>query len=247
VEGTGVGGSYSLSVNPVTVSESAGLATFNIVLSRAPGTGQNVTVNYKTSNRAALAGVDYSAVSGILTFNAGEVQRSVSVPITNDAAPEGWEAFALTLTSAVAEPVTVKGTIKDDDEGSTLPLCGKPNYDKATETAVFVWNDCETNVWHIRGTGGGKTASFQGTLSSAQTLLGVVGFSLESGDILALPNFAFNVPGTTQDGFDFQLPPGAEACFHVTSPDVAKVLIGSNRVPSRTALNLPDYGTCTSP
>jgi hypothetical protein len=180
-----------------------------------------------------------------LTFGAGETEKSVSVPIIDDAVPEGWEAFVLTLDSTVTDTVTAKASIRDNDTGTIMPLCGKPNYDKATETAVFLWNDCGTNVWHVRATGGGQTLTYKGSLSSTQTLAGLTAFSMESGDVLPPPNFTFNVAGTNQDGFDFSLPQGAQACFDLTAPATAQALVGANRVAADSALSLPGYGGCT--
>jgi hypothetical protein len=141
--------------NP-NVTEAAGTAVFTVTLSPAPASGQQVQVNYQTANGSAMAGSDYTATSGTLTFPAGETRRTVAVPITDDALRENDETFSLNLTSGVAKAVTATATIVDNDRVGTLPACGTPAYSIATESLVLIWNDCNTTDWHLRATGGGQ-------------------------------------------------------------------------------------------
>src|SRR5262249_41687553 len=69
----------TLTINDVTVTESAGSAVFTVSLSAA--SGWTVTVSYATQNSTAIAGSDYTATSGTLTFAPGQTSKTVSVPI----------------------------------------------------------------------------------------------------------------------------------------------------------------------
>ena len=71
---------------------------FAVTLDRAP-TGA-VTVEYATSDGTATAGEDYTATSGTLTFAAGETQKTVPVPVLDDAIDEGEETLTLRLSNA---------------------------------------------------------------------------------------------------------------------------------------------------
>ena len=57
-----------------------------------------MTVGYGTSNGTA-GGYDYTAVSGNLTFAAGETVKTVRVPIINDTTAEPKEDFFFNLTN----------------------------------------------------------------------------------------------------------------------------------------------------
>ena len=57
-----------------------------------------VTVDYATSDGTATAGQDYTATSGTLTFGSGETEKSFTIPILDDALPEGVEYLRLTLS-----------------------------------------------------------------------------------------------------------------------------------------------------
>ena len=46
-----------------------------------------MSVNYSTANGTALAGSDYQAVSGTLTFKKGETGKSILVPVIGGVLP----------------------------------------------------------------------------------------------------------------------------------------------------------------
>jgi chitinase len=93
----------ALFVRDATVDEKAGSASIPVLLGGPSGraSASTVTVNYATSNAGAIAGTDYTATSGTLTFAPGETVKNVVVDITDDTdtTPEPIERFALTLSS----------------------------------------------------------------------------------------------------------------------------------------------------
>jgi hypothetical protein len=246
VEGTGSTAPYLVSVGDESVSEAAGSVSFDVALSPAPGAGQAVQVSYQTADETATAGTDYTATSGTLTFGPGETAKSISVPITDDTLSEADETFGLALTGTATNEATAHATIVDDDTAVTPPACGAPTpaYNKATETAVFLWNDCGTSQWHVRATAGGQSVSFQGSLTASPAFASLTPFSFETSDRLP-PNFVMNVSGTAQDGIDFSLPAGGQGCFSVNAPAGATVIAGANRVAISGGVSLPGFEPCT--
>ena len=67
---------------------------------------------------STTAGQDYTAASGTLTFNPGEIAKTVSVPVLNNAIDDGGETMTLTLSNAdnarIAD-ATATGTIENTD------------------------------------------------------------------------------------------------------------------------------------
>jgi uncharacterized repeat protein (TIGR01451 family) len=91
-------------------------AVFTVALS-APS-GRTVTVNYSTANDTALAGSDYAPKSGLLTFNVGETNKVIIVPVTGDTAIEPDETFFVNLSNpgnAALGDSQGLGTIINDD------------------------------------------------------------------------------------------------------------------------------------
>ena len=89
---------------------------FTVSLSQA-ATGP-VTVAYATADGTALAGQDYVAKSGTITFAAGETQKTVSVTVNGDRVAELNETLALRLsapTGATVADGAAAGTILTDD------------------------------------------------------------------------------------------------------------------------------------
>ncbi|WP_167335410.1 Calx-beta domain-containing protein [Pedobacter kyungheensis] len=111
----------SISASPVSINETDGTATFTVILSDAI---QNAfTVDYTTANGTALAGLDYAATSGTLTFPAGSAAGTTltfSVPINDDNLVEPDETFNGTIANVTGGLVTIADssatvTITDND------------------------------------------------------------------------------------------------------------------------------------
>ncbi len=103
--------------NPAAVSPSSGQTsiTFTVDLDFAAATA--VTVNYTTVDGTAIAGTDYTATSGTLTFEPGETSQTITVPVLTDANASGTLTFSLDLSSpssnAVLDGGQATGTITD--------------------------------------------------------------------------------------------------------------------------------------
>ena len=91
---------------PEPASGSAPMA-FTVVLSNAYTVP--VTVNFQTADGTATAGQDYTATSGTLSFPAGALIQTISIPVLSDAdAAESDENFTVTLSTPVSG--TISGT-----------------------------------------------------------------------------------------------------------------------------------------
>ena len=112
-----VRGPVGIAVADAHVEEDAGaVLAFAVTLSRAAS--GTLTVDYATSDGSAQAGVDYTAASGTLTFQAGESSRTIEVGVLDDAHDEGEETLTLTLSNASGGLLTdgeATGTIENRD------------------------------------------------------------------------------------------------------------------------------------
>ena len=104
--------------------ENGGVAT--ITVTRAGTTVGAVTVDYASSDGSALDGADYSAVSGTLSWPGGDgADKTFTVPILDDALPEGSETIDLALSAptggaTLGVPSTATLTIIDDEANLQL-------------------------------------------------------------------------------------------------------------------------------
>ena len=100
---------------------------------------QDATATWSTANGTAMAGSDYTAVTGgTLTVAAGSTSANITVTVTQDTTDEKAETFTVTLTlsgqpHATLATATATGTIADDDPsvvsitaGSTAVTEGSP-------------------------------------------------------------------------------------------------------------------------
>ena len=112
-----VAGPVGIAVSDARVAEAEGaLLAFAVMLSgAASGT---VTVDYATADGSAQAGVDYTAASGTLTFQAGESSKTIEVAVLDDDHDEGDETLTLTLSNVSGGQLTdaeASGTIENHD------------------------------------------------------------------------------------------------------------------------------------
>ena len=101
--------------------------------------GSPVTVDYRTANETAFAGIDYTAASGTLTIDVGETAGSVEIQTLDDDAKELEERLSLHLSSAANASLVsnaVVGTILDNDVPPELAVEGGVSAEG--EPAVFI-------------------------------------------------------------------------------------------------------------
>ena len=149
-EGTGLirNDDVSAGISDVTIREGdlgTKNAVFTVSLSR-PQRGGNVTVQFATADGTGIAGLDYVATSGLLTFAPGVVSRTIIVPITDDRLNETAETFVVNLSS-------VTGAVLNDSQGAGLILDNDPR------PAISIRDASVTE--------GTATATFTVTLSAA--------------------------------------------------------------------------------
>ena len=86
-----------------SVNESSNTATITVIRTgNDPGT--TATVNYSVTGGTAIAGVDFTAVSGSLTFGPGVTSRTFTIPITAHTSALPDKTVTLNLTSPYSPP-----------------------------------------------------------------------------------------------------------------------------------------------
>jgi uncharacterized repeat protein (TIGR01451 family) len=180
------GGTLAFSSDSYSVSESGGSAT--ITITRTGGSAGTATVLFSTSDGTASTS-DYTPVSQTLTFNDGEVSKTINVLINNDNVSESNETVNLTLSNAggtgqLGAPSTAVLTINDDDAQPALSI-----------------ND----VTQAEGNSGTTAFNFTVTLSAASEQTVTVSYATANGtatapgDYTAIPNTVLTfAPGQTQ-------------------------------------------------
>jgi hypothetical protein len=125
-----VGGDIRVAALSTPTSEPAGQVTVEVT--RTGDTLAPAAVAYRTADRTAVAGRDYTAVSGTLQFFENQRSKTVTIPISQDADVEGTEALALVLgpSSGGAVVETHEHTIElvDDDRPASVPDTTRPSF-----------------------------------------------------------------------------------------------------------------------
>ncbi|MTJ37239.1 Calx-beta domain-containing protein, partial [Dolichospermum sp. UHCC 0260] len=169
-----------ITINNISVSEgNSGTKTGTVTVNLNAVTDKTVTVNYTTANNNAIAGIDYTATSGQLSFAPGETTKTFNVNILGDNIAEANKSFFVNLsnpTNAIIDPNAGQGivTITDDEPhpiilgGNSLPnpaitltvnTTADQNDGTATNglslrDAILIANADTTNDYIINLTGG---------------------------------------------------------------------------------------------
>ena len=185
-----VTGPPAISVSDATVQEAEGaVLVFTATLSHA--SSRTVTVDYATSDGTAVAGSDYTAASGALTFNAGDTSQTVQVTVLTDSEDEGQETLTLTLSNpsqATLDDASGAGAIENGESSSgtvvnSLPnglpnVSGTPQVGETltTDTSNIDDEDGLTNVSYsyqwIRSEDGNADTDIEDATDSTYTLTG---------------------------------------------------------------------------
>lgn len=92
------------------VEENVGTAL--ITVERINGSDGIISVDYATSNDTAIAGADYTATSGTLTFGDGVTEATFEVAIRDDNRFENEEELFLTLSNEMGTTIVAPNPVK---------------------------------------------------------------------------------------------------------------------------------------
>jgi hypothetical protein len=203
-------GALQFSASNYTIAENGGAVT--ITVTRTGGTAGEVTVQYLTGPSSAVAGSDYTATSGVLSWGAGDAgAKSFTIPVIDDTTTENTETFFVTLNNptggaTLGAPATSTVTITDNDvatgpcgsagnawqgNAGTYVCSGSCNPTPSPQT-LSVNGDVVTISPHHAG----GAATFQGcgnTLTSQSSTLTYFGQSNHTNTITRGGNTLFSV------------------------------------------------------
>lgn len=133
-----VNGGVHMSGALYTVSESAGSVALTV--ERTGGDTGIVSVTYSTENNAAVAGKDYTAVSGTLTWASGDgSNKTITVPIINTKTT-ATKSFFILLKA-------VGGTLLGEHTSATIDITpASSSTPPAATKLISQWVGCNESV-----------------------------------------------------------------------------------------------------
>jgi uncharacterized delta-60 repeat protein len=195
------------------VRETNGLVP--ILVQRFGGASSSVQVNYATANGTAVAGVNYTAVSGILTFNAGETLAMISLPLLYDPQVTGNLALTMSLSSPsagvqLASPSNTVIVVQDADAGLSFTTPASSVYKNAGSAVITVVCSnpgVEPLSVHYSTTNGTAVAGVDYTATSG-TLVFTGGVGTNTFSVPILTNSLVNGNHTLTVSLSNPTPPG---------------------------------------
>ncbi|EQB87807.1 cation transporter-like permease [Clostridium punense] len=176
--------------NPTSYSigEKGGSATLTV--KRTGSSNGLATVDYATSDGTAVAGRDYTSVSGTLTFASGQTSKTISIPVKDNLTYDGDRFLNITLSNPSGDMVLGSQnvailTIEDDE--FMLNYAAGPNGTIIGNTSQTVTHSLSgTEVTAVPNPGYHFVSWSDGVTTPSRTDSNVVG------DINVIANFAIN-------------------------------------------------------
>jgi uncharacterized delta-60 repeat protein len=150
-------GALSLFVDdPVVLEGYSGITLLGFTVSLSqPSFTTIVKVNYATSNGTGTAGIDFTGVSGTITFGNGETKHFVMVPILANATQQSDRTLFVNLSGAIGATIVKAqgtGTIQDDDPAPAAATIAQYRlYSPITNEHLYT---TDTNEYAVLGTRG---------------------------------------------------------------------------------------------
>jgi parallel beta-helix repeat protein len=176
---TPIPGTLQFNSSSYSVNEAAGTAT--ITVNRGNGSSGAVTVQFATIAGSAVAGSDYTAVTGTLSWADGDLSsKTIVVPILEDILVEGNETFSLTLSNAtggalLGTQATTTVTIVDND---AVQIPGSVQFNNSSYSVNEGAGTATITVNRVNGSDGPVTVQYataSGTATSGSDFTATTG------------------------------------------------------------------------
>jgi hypothetical protein len=190
-------------------------------------------VDYATSDGTATAGSDYTAAAGTLSFAAGVLSKTFTVPVTNDSLGEPSETVNLALSNAVGALIgpraTAVLTITDNEPVVQFSVAAYTVLETGPAATITVSRTGGTAAFTVdyassngTATAGSDYTAAAGTLSFAAAVLSKTFTVPIANDSLDEPNETVNL--TLSNASGAAIGPRATAVLTITDNDTAGVL-----------------------
>lgn len=125
----------SFAINDVEAEEGNALV---FTVTKTGTTTQSHTISFATENQTAIAGSDYTATSGTLTFASNETSKTITVSTIEDSVIEPHESMYV----VISQPTN--GAIITDVKGEGAILNDDGNQPPTTNDDIFYVDRCST-------------------------------------------------------------------------------------------------------
>jgi uncharacterized delta-60 repeat protein len=223
----------------------SGVAT-NITIIRTDNTNLTSTVNFATADGTAVAGTDYVATNGLMTFTNGETSHTFSLRVIATTTVQPDKTVLLQLSNPtngiLVSPSAATLTIRDNSGSLVVPAGSTLLSESLMQNGIIDPNETVKMLFAFRVSGGTNVANLTATLLptngvTSPTPSGPVSYGpLIARGPSASQAFTFTANGTNGQNIaaTFQLANGAvnlgQAAFTYTLGTWTNVLVSTNAI-----------------
>jgi hypothetical protein len=161
----------ALSTSAYSITQNSGSAS--VTVTRMSGSSGSASVNYASSNQTAVAGTDYTAVNGTLTWSDGDMTaKTINVPVSNATPFAGNKSFTVALSNpgsgaAISTPGTATVTITGDQSVANSAPSGSLEFSAANYSVNESSGEVTVTVDRTGGSAGPISVNYSATNGTA--------------------------------------------------------------------------------
>jgi hypothetical protein len=165
-DGAAAAGSLELSSSTYSVAQNAGSTT--VTVNRTGGSSGAASVAYKTTSGTAVAGTDFTATSGTLTWAAGDAAaKTFSVAVSNASPFSGSKTFGIGLSGATGATLGNPGTATVGINGDAQVAVGSIQLSASSYSVAQSSGSLTVTVNRTGGSSGAVSVAYETTAGSA--------------------------------------------------------------------------------
>lgn len=215
-----------------------------LVLSKTNSTALTHSVTYSSAAGSAAAGTDFSSQSGTVSFAPAEMSKTISIPVTEDLAFEGQEAFTVSLSSptngASLGQLTATATINEDDPAPAFAIDDPA---AVTEFQPIVFTVTKANATALTHTVTYSTASGTATAGSDfSSVSGTLSFgSQETSKTITVNTIDDAALESATEAFTVQLSAPSAGAIIADASGIGTISDNDSQVPGSSTVSSSEY------
>lgn len=241
-----------------TSGGSSTIVRYEASITSSPGFTTLQPFSFESGDSIVIAPDSTRADIVMLMINAGQdgvdmiVDDAAETCFDLAVAPPGTDVMLGSKRKSVSVPIDLHDQTACTmvDPPPTAGDCGPPvpAFDGASDDAIVVWRDCDSDRFHLRA-GAASWTRYLGNVTSTGTLSDVVAIAVELDDIVELTNdntidFSLGLKQPFFDGFDFTGSCGDTLTLDVALPGKATIVVGADRTPATSPIVLSSLPFC---
>jgi hypothetical protein len=167
----------------------ASTATIDVTVALSQASSNVVTLNYQTVDQTAIAGVDYTPLSGSLTFQPGETEKIVTIELLDIASLQNIKQLAVRISNLQNSQILTSNDIIVSIGQNQTPIVATPPTDQFAPVGEPLFFSLPPDTFTDANISNGDQLSYSATLADGSPLPSWLRFDPSTQSFAGIPPF----------------------------------------------------------